>query len=205
MFKISGLPTHHINAGVQGPFGRITKGRIDLDVEFKLPLTDSDSLLRILKNDLKKHVKTGSSLLDLFNSNSQPINTTNTFNLNETTLQSPLAGSMIEMRWQVKLWDLKAIRSPEKELGVLQNAMMWSIVGFMNSHHTLIPFTFEASLPMSNFNGNPKNNQKKSKTYSKVHGPSTSQDWLMFYPVKSQKLYSRWRFRNGSRVNDCVV
>ena len=51
--KINGVPIDHINSGVEGPFGWIKRGKLDIDLHFLLPSTDSDEdIISIVKEEI---------------------------------------------------------------------------------------------------------------------------------------------------------
>ncbi|KAI9093037.1 mitochondrial distribution and morphology proteins-domain-containing protein [Phlyctochytrium arcticum] len=50
--KLNGLPIDHLNGGVEGPFGWITRGFLDIDLQLLFPQTDNDNLLNLLRDEV---------------------------------------------------------------------------------------------------------------------------------------------------------
>ncbi|KAJ3021100.1 Mitochondrial distribution and morphology protein 31, mitochondrial precursor [Thoreauomyces humboldtii] len=51
--KLNGLPIDHLNAGVEGPLGWITRGYLDIDLQLLFPQTDNDDFLTIIRDELE--------------------------------------------------------------------------------------------------------------------------------------------------------
>ncbi|TPX71395.1 hypothetical protein SpCBS45565_g01096 [Spizellomyces sp. 'palustris'] len=62
--KLNGLPIDHLNAGIEGPFGWITKGFLDIDLQLLFPQTDTDNLLDILRDELEEITDTALDKLE---------------------------------------------------------------------------------------------------------------------------------------------
>ncbi|KAJ3184385.1 Mitochondrial distribution and morphology protein 31, mitochondrial precursor [Gaertneriomyces sp. JEL0708] len=51
--KLKGLPISHVNHGLEGPLGWITKGFVDIDLQLLFPTEENDNLLDILKDEIE--------------------------------------------------------------------------------------------------------------------------------------------------------
>ncbi|KAI8799970.1 mitochondrial distribution and morphology proteins-domain-containing protein [Cladochytrium replicatum] len=170
--KINGVPIDHFNTGVEGPFGWITRGTMDIDMHLFIPHTPGGDLLELIREEFEE-IKgyAGGKLLG------DPVGVTTsmstavvvpgptTFAEGEATKpgdptvsyedsrKEPEKPSIL-MLWDVKLNDLKAsVPLVNPHISYLSNAMIRPIVAFMNANRTSIPIAFTTQMDLNNFDG----------------------------------------------------
>jgi mitochondrial distribution and morphology protein 31 len=166
--KLNGLPIDHLNTGVTGPFGWITRGTIDIDLHFLFPQTNDDDILdRILDeideirdvalDKLKKAAVTSRD--DHQEVSKKPLRI-KLRDVRHYGLQYPrrreqeppnTAGDVsdVVMYWRIKLNDAKAsVPLTTPHISYLNNALIRPIVGYMNANHTSIPLSFRAKMDL---------------------------------------------------------
>ncbi|KAI8811041.1 mitochondrial distribution and morphology proteins-domain-containing protein [Cladochytrium replicatum] len=171
--KINGVPIDHFNTGVEGPFGWITRGTMDIDMHLFIPHTPGADILELLREEFEEikgyaggkllgdpvGVATSMSTAVVVSdpkssiegeATAKPVDPTALF---EDKHKEPKRPSIL-MLWDVKLNDLKAsVPLVTPHISYLSNAMIRPIVAFMNANRTSIPIAFTTQMDLNNFNG----------------------------------------------------
>jgi distribution and morphology protein 31 len=171
--KLYGLPIKHLNNGVDGPFGWIKSGTVDLDLHFLVPHTfhDDDLFDKILDEvdgirevamvklesvmSIPSTAKSMITLKDMrtyglkYALKKKKMELSNDQDLvkSEPDINDINPDSGIVMLWKVNLKDLKAsVPLVNESLTYIDNALIRPVVGYMNSNRTSIKLSLSAKM-----------------------------------------------------------
>ncbi|KAJ1987306.1 Mitochondrial distribution and morphology protein 31, mitochondrial precursor [Dimargaris cristalligena] len=181
--RIDGVPVGHLNGGIDGPFGWITDGQVDMDAIITFP-TDPHAepikkLVHGLADDLEQAINQAPHIPLVANINNSirhrfddqgprgmpPLSSNPTLPTRETQSSSPAASP--STRWllheidpQIQ-FDLQVtFRNPRasvplqtSDLTYLNNALIRPIVAYMNANRTVTPIPCRFSMRFSDFDG----------------------------------------------------
>lgn len=143
--RVDNLNVDHLNAGVEGPFGWITGGQVDMVGDILLPEKEVDAyqlteILNVIGERVLKEARRHSSILP-------------------DKLQLPSASEIDPQKYFVmdfflRLHNVKAeVPLFTSELGYINNALIRPIVGYINSRKTYIPIKCRLVKNISDFEG----------------------------------------------------
>lgn len=143
--RVDNLNVDHLNAGVEGPFGWITGGQVDMVGDILLPEKEVDAyqlteILNVIGERVLKEARRHSSILP-------------------DKLQLPPASEIDPQKYFVmdfflRLHNVKAeVPLFTSELGYINNALIRPIVGYINSRKTYIPIKCRLVKNISDFEG----------------------------------------------------
>lgn len=141
-FRVDSLDVDHLNAGIEGPFGWITEGKVNMIGDVLLPDKNADSLqltelLTEISNRLIKQAK-------MYNIIPQ--------NKSETPDIDP--DDYFIMDFSLKLNHVKAtVPLFAPGMTYINNALIRPIVGYINSHRTYIPIKCRVVKKIDDFEG----------------------------------------------------
>ncbi|KAJ3144482.1 Mitochondrial distribution and morphology protein 31, mitochondrial precursor [Geranomyces variabilis] len=172
--KLNGLPIDHLNAGVEGPLGWITRGYLDIDLQLLFPQTESDDFLSIIRDELDgltdvaldkieeviaRHPETvnrhQSPIIRHYRNKHADDDKLTGANGDDTGRSTKRSSppSMV-MVWNVRLNDLKAsVPLVSPHISYLNSALIRPIVGYLNAVKTSILISFRAKMDVSNYEG----------------------------------------------------
>ncbi|KAI8922532.1 mitochondrial distribution and morphology protein family 31/32 [Powellomyces hirtus] len=170
--KLNGLPIDHLNAGVQGPLGWITRGYLDIDLQLLFPQTENDDFLSIIRDELdgltdvaldkieeviSRHPETAnrleSPIIRHYRSKHDD-NAVETSSMPSNTVTANKEAPAMVMVWNVRLNDIKAsVPLVSPHISYINSALIRPIVGYLNAVKTSISISFRAKMDVSNFDG----------------------------------------------------
>ncbi|RKP37205.1 mitochondrial distribution and morphology protein family 31/32 [Dimargaris cristalligena] len=130
--RIDGVPVGHLNGGIDGPFGWITDGQVDMDAIITFP-TDPHAepikkLVHGLADDLEQAINQAPHI--------------------------PLIDPQIQFDLQVTFRNPRAsVPLQTSDLTYLNNALIRPIVAYMNANRTVTPIPCRFSMRFSDFDG----------------------------------------------------
>jgi len=166
--KIDGVSVDHFNAGMEGPFGWITRGTLDIDMRLLIPALPEGDVLDIIRDDIV-------DLKDLALDNlERVISPESSRKENESHIKKPYmidvheavqhehesrsakhlssdAKSKLSLRiyCDAKLHNLKASLPPvTPELSYLKKTLIRPLVSYLNNNRTTISVKFGVELPL---------------------------------------------------------
>ena len=148
--RIDNLDIDHLNASMEGPFGWIEEGSVDMIADIFLPDesssgVDSFALTELISDVSNKILKRSNSKED------EIISTKNLNNLNYSKLDP---NEYFVMDFYLKLNNIKAqVPLFTNELTYTNNALIRPIVAYMNSRRTYIPIKCMVVKKKSDFEG----------------------------------------------------
>ncbi|CAI4064160.1 Mdm31p SKDI_08G2400 [Saccharomyces kudriavzevii IFO 1802] len=148
-FRVDNLDIDHLNAGIEGPFGWISEGRVNMIGDVLLPDEDaaSDSLqlteiLTEIGNRLLKEAKRYTSSFPLVGPGFS------------RTVDEIDPNDYFIMDFSLKLYNVKAeVPLFTSGLTYINNALIRPIVGYINSHRTYIPIKCRIVKKKTDFEG----------------------------------------------------
>ena len=161
--RIDGLKIDHLNRGVEGPFGWITEGNVDVIADILIPNDNEASVIKVMSDFYeqieaqfllkKKHLE---RLLDN-NANQQEENDdlipSRTAPVTTDTSSDPDRRYLV-MDLRVHLNDVRAVVPIfTKDLSYVNNALIRPIVAYINSRRTFIPIHCRVVKRVNDFDG----------------------------------------------------
>lgn len=148
-FRVDNLDIDHLNAGIEGPFGWINEGRVNMIGDVLLPDDDaaSDSLqlteiLTEIGDRLIKKAKRYTSSLPLVGPGFSP------------AVDEIDPNDYFIMDFSLRLYNVKAeVPLFTSSLTYINSALIRPIVGYINSHRTYIPIKCRIVKKKSDFEG----------------------------------------------------
>lgn len=142
-FRVDNLDIDHLNAGIEGPFGWITEGKVNMIGDVLLPNKDASQITELL-TDISNRVLKEAKRYNIIPKNSP-----------ETP--SPLdiePDDYFIMDFFLRLNHVKAtVPLFAPGLTYMNNALIRPIVGYINSHRTFIPIRCRVVKKMDDFEG----------------------------------------------------
>lgn len=127
--RCDSLNIDHLNTGLEGPFGWITKGKVDMIGDLLIPIEDNYDLLSIFKHDK------GEKSILLLPSSSSP-------------------GNNVKLNLTIKLYNVRAsVPFQNRELSYINYALIKPIVAYINSKNTYIEINNHITKPEQDFDG----------------------------------------------------
>ncbi|KAI8816063.1 mitochondrial distribution and morphology protein family 31/32 [Fimicolochytrium jonesii] len=165
--KLNGLPIDHMNAGVEGPLGWITRGTLDIDLQLFFPQSDGETFLAIIRDELEDLTDAALDKIEEVIT-SHPETEDRHQSIIARHYHSKHGGAKSEpadaaiakadramvMMWNVRLNDLKAsVPLVSPHISYINSALIRPIVGYLNAVNTSINIRFGARMDLSNFEG----------------------------------------------------
>ena len=158
--RVDNLDVDHLNAGINGPFGWITEGQVDMIGDILLPDNDMDHLqiLTEISERLLKKAKDYSLLFPMLKSTES----SEISNIGSKLVTKPNGkdtkdidpNNYFIMDFFLKLHNVKAeVPLFTQELSYMNNAIIRPIVGYINSNRTYIPIRCRVVKDISDFDG----------------------------------------------------
>lgn len=173
--KLYGLPIKHLNNGVEGPFGWIKSGTVDLDLHFLVPhtfhdddlfdkiLDEVDGIREIAMDKLESVISIPSSAKSMITlkdmrtyglkyalkKKKMELSSNTDLDLlkSEPDINNVNPDSGIVILGKVNLKDLKAsVPLVNESLTYIDNALIRPVVGYMNSNRTSIKLSLSAKM-----------------------------------------------------------
>ncbi|KAI9295212.1 mitochondrial distribution and morphology protein family 31/32 [Neoconidiobolus thromboides FSU 785] len=169
-FRVDGVPIDQFNGGVEGPFGWITSGRVDFDVDFMIPQkSEEEDILAMVTNDflikvdevVSKNIENLSielphhfpPLIDLLNTVNSNIKKNGLLKVQKRLDEGSHLEQLI-FDFKIKFHNIKAgIPMNTKEFSLASQAVVRPVIAFMNSNRTLIPIQCRVVTDISKFDG----------------------------------------------------
>lgn len=141
--RVDNLNVDHLNAGIQGPFGWITSGQVDMIGDLLLPENDIDAsqlyeILNVVRDRILKEARRHSHILPVQLPQPEDIDPTQYF----------------IMDFFLRLHNVKAeVPLFNSDLSYINNALIRPIVGYINSRRTYIPIRCRVVKNLNDFAG----------------------------------------------------
>lgn len=156
--RIDGLRIEHLNRGVEGPFGWIYEGDVDIVADIMIPAETDDSIARVMSDfyDRMEAALTSNRYIQPAESNSK------TDDLDTLEQQAPLSEKLqrdddkrfLVMDLRLHLNDVKAaVPLFTPDLSYINQALIRPIVAYINSKRTFIPINCRIVKRASEFDG----------------------------------------------------
>jgi distribution and morphology protein 31 len=156
--RIDGLKIDHLNRGVDGPFGWIHEGNVDIVADVLFPADDDDSIAKVMSDFYDRMEATVTSKRYLHILEKHP----STADLNTPKERAAYAEKMsreddkryLVMDLRVHLNDVRAaVPLFTRHLSYINQALIRPIVAYINSRHTFIPINCRIVKRASEFDG----------------------------------------------------
>lgn len=135
--RVDNLNVDHLNGGVKGPFGWITRGKVDMIGDVKII------------NKQKKNL-----ILDFFNLKDDPFLNPKKFVKNLLKLSTSEQNEQMIINYYLKLHNVQAqVPLLTSELSYINNALIRPIVGYLNSSKAYIPIRCTIEKDVNDFAG----------------------------------------------------
>ncbi|CDO92202.1 unnamed protein product [Kluyveromyces dobzhanskii CBS 2104] len=141
--RVDNLNIDHLNAGIEGPFGWISSGHVDMIGDLLLPESDIDAsqlseILTVVRDRIMKEARRHSELIP-----------------RETTEQKEIdVKQYFIMDFLLRLHNVKAeVPLFTPGLSYINNALIRPIVGYINSRRTYIPIRCRVVKNLNDFAG----------------------------------------------------
>ncbi|KAM3065927.1 Mitochondrial distribution and morphology protein 31, mitochondrial precursor [Clarireedia jacksonii] len=153
--RIDGLKIDHLNRGVEGPFGWIYEGNVDIVADIMLPTESDDSIAKVMSDfyDRMEATVTSNRYLHILDNNPH-------HNDSEALPDPPPKPSpddnprYLVMDLRVHLNDVKAaVPLFTRDLSYINQALIRPIVAYINSKRTFIPINCRIVKHASDFDG----------------------------------------------------
>ncbi|KAI7818339.1 mitochondrial distribution and morphology protein family 31/32 [Gamsiella multidivaricata] len=155
-FKIDDVKIDHLNAGVEGPFGWIYSGTVDITCDVRIPNEPREDVLRKLVNDIVDKIDEVVDFAPL-----PLVFGTGAIGSKEIRHMTKLVPMRLKskkpalvMDFEFRFNNVKAsVPLQTESMSYLSNAAVRPIVAFMNSNRTEIPIRCRLEMDLSEFNG----------------------------------------------------
>ena len=156
--RIDGLKIDHLNRGVEGPFGWIHEGNVDIVADVMFPAENDDGIVKVMSDfyDRMEATVTSNRYLQILEKNPS------TADLNTPEQKAAYAEKLnrdddkryLVMDLRVHLNDVKAsVPLFTRDLSYINQALIRPIVAYINSKKTFIPITCRIVKRASEFDG----------------------------------------------------
>ena len=158
--RIDALNIDHLNRGVEGPFGWIRQGHVDIVADILFPVDSDESLGKLMFDfyDRMEATVTSSKIFQAQGNSRIPEEDSQWIKVNDTAI--PQAEShdddkrCLVMDLRLHLNDVRAaVPLFTKDLSYVNNALVRPIVAYMNSRHTFIPIHCRVIKRVTEFDG----------------------------------------------------
>ncbi|KPI39749.1 Mitochondrial distribution and morphology protein 31 [Cyphellophora attinorum] len=153
--RLDALNIDHLNRGVEGPFGWITEGNVDIVADIMVPNDDDESALKIMTDFYDRLEATLTSRKHL----EQVVATTSETPSSATAARipsspQPASSRYLVMDLRIHLNDVRAsVPIFTRDLSYINNALIRPIVAYINSRRTFIPINCRVVKRASDFDG----------------------------------------------------
>ncbi|RFU24489.1 hypothetical protein B7463_g11845, partial [Scytalidium lignicola] len=156
--RIDGLKIDHLNRGVDGPFGWIYEGNVDIVADIMFPADTDDSIVKVMSDfyDRMEATVTSNRYLRLLENNPRlaDLNTPEQKAAFEEKLSRDDDKRYLVMDLRVHLNDVKAaVPLFTRDLSYINQALIRPIVAYINSKKTFIPINCRIVKRASEFDG----------------------------------------------------
>ncbi len=155
--RIDGLKIDHLNRGVEGPFGWIHEGNVDIIADVMLPNEADDSIAKVMSDFYGRMEATVTSNRYIQILDHHPRNMENVSAQKASyseTLNRENDKRFLVMDLRVHLNDVKAaVPLFTKDLSYINQALIRPIVAYINSQKTFIPINCRIVKRVGDFNG----------------------------------------------------
>jgi distribution and morphology protein 31 len=156
--RIDGLKIDHLNRGVEGPFGWIHEGNVDIVADIMFPADTDDSIAKVMSDfyDRMEATVTSNRYIHILEKNPR------TADLNTPEQRASYAEKIkkdddkrfLVMDLRVHLNDVKAaVPLFTRDLSYINSALIRPIVAYINSQKTFIPINCRIVKRSSEFDG----------------------------------------------------
>ncbi|ATZ45668.1 Bcmdm32 [Botrytis cinerea B05.10] len=156
--RIDGLKIDHLNRGVEGPFGWIHEGNVDIVSDVMLPTEEDDSIAKVMSDfyDRMEEAVTSNRYFHILENNPR------TEELDTPAERDALAENLshddnkryIVMDLRIHLNDVKAaVPLFTRDLSYVNQALIRPIVAYINAKKTFIPINCRIVKRASDFDG----------------------------------------------------
>ena len=158
--RIDALNIDHLNRGVEGPFGWINQGNVDIVADIMFPPDDDESLGKLM-SDFYDRMEATVMSNKIVQVQSPPESTTMGQQLESSEAKANLESNRTEDHNRLLVMDLRvhlndiraAVPIFNKDLSYVNNALVRPIVAYMNSRHTFIPIHCRIVKRVNEFDG----------------------------------------------------
>jgi distribution and morphology protein 31 len=156
--RIDGLKIDHLNRGVDGPFGWIQEGNVDIVADVMLPAETDDSIVKVMSDfyDRMEATVTSNRYMHLLENHpkTQGLNTPERKAAYEEKLKRDDDKRFLVMDLRVHLNDVKAaVPLFTRDLSYINQALVRPIVAYINTQKTFIPINCRIVKRASEFDG----------------------------------------------------
>jgi distribution and morphology protein 31 len=156
--RIDGLKIDHLNRGVDGPFGWIHEGNVDIVADVMLPAETDDSIAKVMSDfyDRMEATVTSNRYMHLLENHpkTQGLNTPERKAAYEERMKRDDDKRFLVMDLRVHLNDVKAaVPLFTRDLSYINQALVRPIVAYINSQNTFIPINCRIVKRASEFDG----------------------------------------------------
>lgn len=151
--RVDGLNIDHLNKGVEGPFGWISEGNVDIVADIMFPADDDESLSRIVSEFYDK-VEASVTSNRYLTPSKQTLNESSEAQNSTTALEAREQPKPLIMDMRIHLNDVYAsIPLFQNHLTSTSATLIRPIVAYINSNRTFIPINCRVIKPVSDFDG----------------------------------------------------
>lgn len=153
--RLDALNIDHLNRGVEGPFGWIQEGNVDIVADIMIPNDDDESALKLMSDFYDRLEATLTSRKHI-ESRETIIATETPSALASAEIASPdvTPARYLVMDLRIHLNDVRAsVPLFTRDLSYINNALVRPIVAYINSRRTFIPINCRVVKRASDFNG----------------------------------------------------
>ena len=156
--RIDGLKIDHLNGGVQGPFGWIHEGNVDIVADVMLPADADDSIAKVMSDfyDRMEATVTSNRYIHILENNPRnaDLNTPEQKALYAEKRNREDDKRFLVMDLRVHLNDVRAaVPLFTKDLSYINQALIRPIVAYINSQKTFIPINCRIVKRVGDFDG----------------------------------------------------
>lgn len=156
--RIDGLKIDHLNRGVDGPFGWIHEGNVDIVADVLFPAETDDSIAKVMSDFYDRMEATVASRRYLHilerNPSTADLNTPEQRAAFEEKMNREDDKRYLVMDLRVHLNDVRAaVPIFTRDLSYINQALIRPIVAYINSRHTFIPINCRIVKRASEFDG----------------------------------------------------
>ena len=158
--RLDALNIDHLNRGVEGPFGWIHRGNVDIVADIMFPIDDDESIGKLMSDfyDRMEATVTSNKIVQV-HSSSESSTKGQQADPSKTMADSDSISVEDDKRFlvmdlRVHLNDIRAaVPIFNKDLSYVNNALVRPIVAYMNSRHTFIPIHCRIVKRVNEFDG----------------------------------------------------
>jgi distribution and morphology protein 31 len=149
--RIDGLPIDHLNRGIEGPFGWIQQGSVDIIADISFPL-DDDVQFSKLVHDIYEHME--ATVVSSSSSDHEHHDFSSIISSIRQLGQPEKEEKFVKFDLHILLKDVRAaVPIFTNDLSYVNNAMIRPIVAYINSRKTYIPINCRVVKKLSDFDG----------------------------------------------------